>query len=130
MSGNGVIAATVTESPVLRAAIVDYNAKNYKLALQKLATLPKSGPGSDKMHYYTALCYQMTNQIKLAVSEYTIVYQTSRDQGLRYNASVALNSLQRWSARRQYAGNGNNFSRESTGGRGGGGGGGGCGPSG
>ena len=110
-SGSSVLAA---DSPVLQQAIKDYNARSYKAALDKLQTLPKTGPGADKAHYYMGLCYQSTNQIASATSEYTTVYQTSRDNTLRYQSSVALQGLQKWGQHRSYTGNGNNFAGTAT----------------
>lgn len=104
------------DSPVLQQAIKDYNSKSYKGALEKLQTLPRTGQGSDKAHYYMALCYQATNQIGPATAEYNTVYRDSKDSTLRYNSAVALQGLQRWGQHRAYAGNGNNFSRAGGGG--------------
>lgn len=106
------------DSPVLQQAIKDYNQRNYKAALEKLQTLPRSGTGSDKARYYMALCYQATNQINAATAEYSAVYRESKDQTLRYNASVALHGLAKWGQHRAYSGNGNNFARRSGGGGG------------
>lgn len=103
------------DSPVLQQAIKDYNSKSYKTALEKLQTLPGTGPGSDKAHYYKALCYQAINQIGPATTEYNTVYRESKDSALRYNSAVALQGLQRWGQHRAYAGNGNNFARAGGG---------------
>lgn len=111
LGGGGVFAA---DSPVLQQAIKDYNARNYKVALEKLQTLPRAGAGSDKAHYYMALCYQASNQISAATTEYNAVYQSSRDTTLRYNAAVALQGLSKWGQHRSYAGNGNNFARAGS----------------
>lgn len=104
------------DNPILQQAIKDYNSKSYKDALEKLQTLPRTGQGSDKAHYYMALCYQATNQIGAATTEYNTVYRNSKDSTLRYNSAVALQGLQKWGQHRAYAGNGNNFARSGGGG--------------
>lgn len=103
--------ALAADSPVLQQAIRDYNQKSYKQALEKLQTLPGTGEGSDKAHYYMALCYQATNQIGPATAEYNAVYRNSKDATLKYNSAVALQGLRRWGQHRAYQGNGNNFAR-------------------
>jgi hypothetical protein len=101
------------DNPALTQAVQDYNGRKYRDALTKLDGLSRTGQAGDKAHYYMALCYQGINQMSTARSEYTWVYQRSKDATLRYNAWQALQSLDRWSQHRAYEGQGNSFSRNS-----------------
>lgn len=83
----------------------DYVTGNYSAALSKLATAQPS----PLVYYYSGLCYQGSNQLRMAKSQYTMVLQTSKDQQLRYHSQLAIASLERYAATRTYKGQGNKF---------------------
>jgi len=89
------------------SAVADYNAKKLSAALSKLTAISQANPNHAQTHYYMALCYQGTNQIQLAQREYKWLYANSKDASLRYNSYLALAQIQRWSAKRNYSGQGN-----------------------
>lgn len=106
-------AAPVTDIAVDQA-IKDYRAHRYAECMEKLNNLLAQGQNTDKIHYYLALCYQGMSQIATAKGQYLWVYQNSKDPTLRYNSWKAIQDLERWSAHRNYSGNGNNFQRFGT----------------
>lgn len=94
-------------------AIAAYNAKKYSEAIPTLNALVSKNPNNEKARYYLALSYQAINQIQPAKKEYFWLYQQGKDSRLKYNAWMALSSLERWGAHRAYQGQGNNFSSSS-----------------
>lgn len=96
-------------------AVSLYNAKQYAAALEKFKQRLLKNPRDTKSHYYSALCYQGLNQIKLAQKEYMWVYRNGDDARMKYGAWQALSGIERWSAHRDYQGQGNVFSRGGNG---------------
>lgn len=90
-------------------AVSLYNSRRLPQALEKLTALARTNPNDAGVHYYMALCYQGTSQIAAAKTEYLWVYSKGNDARLKYNAWQALQQIDRWSQKRAYAGNGNNF---------------------
>ena len=88
-------------------ALASLKKNNYAEALDKLSRLPPS----ESRHYYRGLCYQYTNQLQSAKSEYMWVYVYGKNARLKFNAWLGLNSVGQYEKNRTYAGQGNNFSR-------------------
>lgn len=106
--------AALAAPPGFEQAVVAFNNHQYAEALAQFKTINNAAPNDAKTHYYLGLCYQYTTQMMAAQQEYSWVYSNSTDQALRYNAWQALSQLQRWSAHRNYSGQGNDFQRVST----------------
>lgn len=103
--------------PAIKEVKAFYDAGRWKDALDKIATMKPS----ELTHYYTGLCYQGQNQLAKAATEFQWIATYGKDQRLKYNAQIILNSLSAYSTRRTYQGQGNIFARTSGGyGRGGG----------
>lgn len=111
--------------PGFSDAVAEFNARKYRSSLVKFKAVQQIAPTHAPTHYYKALAYQATNQIRCAEMEFKWLYSNSTDARLRYNSWIALKQLEKWSNNRAYNGQGNNFARRSPGSRGGGGGGGG-----
>ena len=108
--------------PAIKEVKAAYDQGRWKDALKKIATMKPT----ELTHYYTGLCYQGQNQLAKAASEFQWIVMYGKDARLKYNSQVILHSLQAYSTRRTYQGQGNLFARTSVGyGRSGGGGGGG-----
>lgn len=106
--------------PAIKEVKAAYDAGRWKDALKKIASMKPT----ELTHYYTGLCYQGQNQLAKAASEFQWIVMYGKDARLKYNSQVILNSLQAYSTRRTYQGQGNLFARTSVGyGRSGGGGG-------
>jgi hypothetical protein len=103
--------------PAIKEVKEAYAGGRWKAALDIIATMKPT----ELTHYYTGLCYQGQNQLAKAASEFQWIATYGKDQRLKYNAQVILNSLSAYSTRRTYQGQGNLFARTSGGyGRGGG----------
>lgn len=107
------LAGSLTSLPLFNEGVQAYNQRHYAEALRKFNTCIQSGHNTDMVHYYMALCYQAQSQISQAKAEYSLVSAQSHDPTLRANAQNALSSIDRWSAHRNYQGNGNVFQRYS-----------------
>lgn len=97
--------------PAIKEVKAAYDAGRWKEALKKIATMKPT----ELTHYYTGLCYQGQNQLAKAASEFQWIATYGKDPRLKYNAQVILNSLQAYSTRRTYQGQGNIFARTSVG---------------
>lgn len=97
--------------PAVKAMKADYDAGRWKDALNKIAKMKPT----ELTHYYTGLCYQGQNQLARAASEFQWIAAYGKDPRLKYNSQVILNSLQAYSTRRTYQGQGNIFARTSGG---------------
>lgn len=100
--------------PAIKEVKAAYDAGHWKEALDKIATMTPT----ELTHYYTGLCYQGQNQLAKAATEFQWIATYGKDQRLKYNSQVILNSLSAYSTRRTYQGQGNIFAR-TGGGRGG-----------
>lgn len=74
-------------------AIASYNAGKTAAALAQFKTLLKTSPNDAVAHYYLGLCYQKSNQAKLARSEYEWIASHSKDPGIVARANQGLQSL-------------------------------------
>jgi len=97
--------------PAIKEVKALYDAGRWKEALNKIGTMKST----DLTHYYTGLCYQGQNQLMKAASEFQWIAAYGKDPKLKYNSQVILNSLQAYSTRRTYQGQGNTFARTSGG---------------
>jgi hypothetical protein len=108
-------------NPNYQEALKKFQGKNYADALKLFYVLDSSGFCCDLVHYYMGQCYQNTNQTVAAEQHYNWVLAYSKDPILVNYADYANQTLDYYSAHRTYAGQGNNFSRNFTGGSAGGG---------
>jgi hypothetical protein len=92
-------------SNILSDVQKNYANGNYSAALAELATLKQT----PIVYYYSGLCYQGSNQLRLAKRDFEAVLWKSKDPKLRYNSRLALAYLNRYSGTRTYKGQGNNF---------------------
>lgn len=97
--------------PDIKEVKAAYDAGRWKDALKKIALMKPN----ELTHYYTGLCYQGQNQLAKAASEFQWIATYGTDARLKYNSQVILNSLQAYSSRRTYQGQGNNFAGTSAG---------------
>lgn len=97
--------------PAIKEVKAAYDAGRWKDALKKIAPMKPT----ELTHYYTGLCYQGQNQLAKAASEFQWIVMYGKDARLKYNSQVILNSLQAYSTRRTYQGQGNLFARTSVG---------------
>ncbi len=97
--------------PAIKEVKAAYGAGRWKAALDIIATMKPT----ELTHYYTGLCYQGQNQLAKAATEFQWISTYGKDQRLKYNAQVILNSLSAYSTRRTYQGQGNLFARTSGG---------------
>lgn len=105
-------ASTVNyNDPAIKEVKEHYAAGRWKDALKKIATMKPN----ELTHYYTGLCYQGQNQLAKAAMEFQWIATYGKDARLKYNAQVILNSLSAYSSTRRYAGQGNTFSRTTSG---------------
>lgn len=88
-----------------------YASGNYRAALSKLATLPQN----DVVHYYTGLCLQGQGQLTQARSHYNWVSYYSKNPRLKAIAQRAINTVDSYSSKRTYQGQGNRFARVNGG---------------
>jgi len=100
-------------SPAYKEAVATFMNKKYADALGKFQTLDKNGFCCDMVHYYIAQCYQYTNQVNPAMSNYEWVSVYSKDPRLIYYANGAYEQLAYYNGHRTYSGQGNNFDRNT-----------------
>lgn len=113
--GSALLASNLTlNQPEYEQAVKDYKERKYSQTISRLRKLHETGQCNDMVHYYMALSYQCLNQIGSARQEYTNLSR-SKSAVLKNNAQRALAALNQWSQHRLYEGNGNNFSRYSSG---------------
>lgn len=97
-----------------------YKQGKFRDGLNLIATMKPT----ELTHYYAGLCYQGQGQLKQAAYEFNIAANHAKDPMVRYNAQLALQSVDNYARSRTYAGQGNSFARApAAASRGGGGGG-------
>lgn len=87
-------------SPGFDEAVKLFNARQYSPALAKFTELARANPNDGLCHYYMGLCYQSTNQMTQAKSQYEWVAAATKDAGLKAKCQQALSQLQRYQSQR------------------------------
>jgi len=103
----------LSTAPAYKDAVHTFMDKKYADALVKFQTLDSTGFCCDTVHYYIAQCYQYTNQVHEAMLHYEWVDTYSKDARLKYYADGAYQQLAYYNGHRTYAGQGNNFDRNT-----------------
>jgi len=92
-----------------------YKQGKFRDALNIIATQKPT----ELTHYYAGLCYQGQGQLKQAAYEFNYVASYAKDPMVKYNATIALRSVNSYASARTYTGQGNTFARVASGGGGG-----------
>lgn len=84
--------------PGFDQAVNEYKARQYSQSLSHFRALSTKYPADAQTRYYMALCYQATNQISMAKSQYEWVASNSRDPRLQGYAQSALGQLGKYAS--------------------------------
>ena len=76
-------------------AMADYQNKRYLQALREFQVACQNSPNDASCHYYLGLCYQSTNQLAPAVTQFQWVILYGRDPNLKTEARLGLEQIDR-----------------------------------